>query len=170
MGTHQTNRKKAFLIFLILGFLLALFQNFLYSFAEATSDVPFYVVLLYGFALTCLLYSVWALVIWLKRNYSAKDSWSSMEKAGIWLQLLSLPIFLFANAMSMALLFVLNGIGQLYFMEGYVPVTWICLFFISTALIYIGLKVYYAENKDLGSSHILWGLALVLLRFSFSIE
>lgn len=172
MCTQQTNRKKPFLIFLTLGFLLALFQIIAGSFFEGTSDVSFYVVLLYGLAWDCLLYlySGWALVIWLKRHYRVKDSWSSMEKAGIWLQLLSLPILLVVNAIGMALLFVLNGIGRLNFMEGYVLVTWICLLFICTALIYIGSKVYSAANKDLGGVHILWGCALVLLRFSFSIE
>lgn len=169
MRTHQTNRKKTFLTFLILGFLLALFQIIAYSFAEGTSDAPCYVVLLYGLAWACLLYSGWALVIWLKQNYSIKDSWSSMEKAGIWLQLLSLPILLVANAIGMALLFALSGIGQLNNMEAYVPLTWIHLLFICTALIYIGSKVYSATNKDLGSAHIFWGCALILFRLSFSI-
>lgn len=169
MNTNQTNRKKAFLIFLILGFLLALLQIIAGSFAEETGDVSGYAVLLYSLAWACLLYSGWALVVWLKRHYSAKGSWSSIEKAGVWLQLLSLPLLLFANLINMTLLSALNGISQLNFMAGYTPLTWVCLLFISIALIYIGIKAYSAANKDLGSAHILWGCALILFRFSFFI-
>lgn len=172
MSIQKTIRKKPFLVFLILGFLLALFHIIIGSrFVEESSDVPGYVVLSYGLAWSCLLYSGWTLGTWLKRHYKIKGSWSSVERVGVYLQLMSIPVLLVANVIIMALLSILsdfqNG-SQFYFMEGYIPLTWGCLLLISAALIYIGLKVYSTANKDLGAAHILWGCALVLFRLSFN--
>lgn len=137
------------------------------------NDVLLYVVFVYGLAMTCLLYSVWALVFCLKRHCNVRSTaWSYNEKMGVWLQLLSVPVLLTVNRITFLFLVMLNSVGnggaQWDLMRGYHLFTWVCLLLFAVALVVIGRKVSLAENKDLGSSQMLWGCALILFRLSFS--
>lgn len=173
MNAQKTIQKNPFQVSLILGFLLALIQIIIGSiFVEESSDVSVYVVLLYGLSWACMLYSGWTLGTWLKRHYESKSSWSSAEKIGVCLQLISIPVLLVLSVIFFELLSALSGFqngGQMNFMRGYLPIIWGCVILISAVLAYIGLKVYSTTSKALGEAHILWGCGLVLFRLSLSI-
>lgn len=191
MKNQQISRKKMFFISVVLGFLMTFLQLIAIStfpvlwsmvpFFMAVvgsvpdgggSDVSLYVIFVYGLALTCLLYSVWALIFCLKRHHHVKSTWSFNEKVGVWLQFLSAPVLLAFNRMSLLFLVMLHSVGnggvQWDLMKDYRLFTWACLLLVAGILIVIGRKVYTATSKDLGSAQMLWGCALILFKFSFS--
>jgi len=108
------------------------------------------------------LFSVWNLakdVIKHLQNRDNNYSWSTLEKGGVLLQLLSVPVILIIDMIFLAQSF--NVIAYLFLM-------WCPRIIIIGVLLYVGRKIYHLGNHVLGVANIFWGFALILYFLSLS--
>lgn len=146
--------KKEFRLFFVLGLFIALLQSVIVSINGDSPELKLIEVLVLAIVWSLGLFSVWNLAKDIIKHLQNRDnnySWSTFEKGGVFLQLLSVPVILIIDMI----------IAQSFNVIAYLFLMWCYRIIIIGALLYVGRKIYHLGNPVLGVANIFWGFALI---------